>query len=882
MVKFSEEDSEYEKVLGRIRSLTQRAIITRRKPIFPHLSPEEQKCLHSLAFRQMQDRDNEIEHAVQGTCEWLLKHETYVNWVTSNKGLLWIKGKPGAGKSTLLKYALGKQRDILSAGGNDLVMSFFFHARGDDLQKTPLGFLRSILHQILKQAPEALSDLFSAYQQKCKDMGDPPEKWQWHLAELWDFFESSLPRILTNRSIWLFVDALDECGENDAKDIVQRFTWVLEKLPPHPAWIHIHICFTCRHYPILSSRGLLEICLEIENKNDISTYVQSELKLSSFEEPTPSVIQNLIIARASGIFLWAQLVIKKARDLELDGAGSNEIETAIRSIPEGLHQLYKELIGDMGPSSLKLIQWVCFALRPLSTEELRWALVIDARFSSLQECQKSDNYIPDSQRMNQRLIKLSRGLVEVTSGTKTEVVQFIHQSVKDFFTNEGLLALDNTSSSVDESIGLAHLELSKTCICYLKMAEISHAESVYGYKFMDKVEAGFPFLDYATKSWVSHSRQSNSMDIPQGAILELFGWPSNAVLDLWMRVFKGHHPQSPHCPLAKTTLVHIAARFGMVRTLTAILESDTQTEIYINSQDETSQTPLLLAAQKRHEAIVRLLLVAGAQVDTPDSTNLTPLSWAACSGHEGIVRLLLDAGAQVDWEDNWIPLSYHEKTHSYRPWPAEHGQTPLLWAAMKGHEAIVRLLLGAGAQVNSVGRYRLTSLSWAARKGHETVAKLLLDAGAQVDWKDGWTPMSYIREMRSFFYDFCEPEGNGQTPLIWSAMKGHEAVTRLLLDAKAQVDSRGRLDDRTALSWAAENGYEGIVKLLLVAGAQVDAKSCVGRTPLLHAARKGHKAVAKLLLDAGADMDAGGNPDDRKRRTVDVDTPRSYVKNMGL
>ncbi|KAL5094999.1 hypothetical protein Trisim1_003605 [Trichoderma cf. simile WF8] len=224
MVKFSQEDSEYEKVLGRIKSLTRRAIKTRRKPKSPDLSPEEQICLHSLAFEQMQDRDNDIEHAVEGTCEWLLKHETFINWATSNRSLLWIKGKPGAGKSTLLKYALGKQRDILAAGGNDLVMSFFFHARGDDLQKTPLGFLRSLLHQILNQIPEALSDLVSVYQQKCRDMGDPPEKWQWHLAELWGFFKSSLPRILTNRSIWLFIDALDECGESYAKDLVRRFT----------------------------------------------------------------------------------------------------------------------------------------------------------------------------------------------------------------------------------------------------------------------------------------------------------------------------------------------------------------------------------------------------------------------------------------------------------------------------------------------------------------------------------------------------------------------------------------------------------------------------------------------------------------------------------
>lgn len=199
----------------------------------------------------------------------------------------------------------------------------------------------------------------------------------------------------------------------------------------------------------------------MENKNDIATYVQSELQLSSFEEPTAFVIRSLIIVRACGVFLWARLVAQQVRDLELNGAGSNKIEKTIRRIPKSLHELYKELIRDMGLTSLRLIQWVCFATRPLSTEELRWALVIDARFSSLQECQRSENYIPDNRRMNQRLIKLSRGLVEVTPGSETEVVQFIHQSVKDFFTNERLVTLDDTSSSVDESIGMAHFELLK-------------------------------------------------------------------------------------------------------------------------------------------------------------------------------------------------------------------------------------------------------------------------------------------------------------------------------------------------------------------------------------------------------------------------------------
>ncbi|KAL6812492.1 nacht and ankyrin domain-containing protein [Trichoderma sp. SZMC 28015] len=672
MVKFGQEDPEYDRVLGRIKSLAQRAITARKSTLRPNLSPEEEKSLQSLAFRQMQDRGNDIELAVPGTCEWLLKHNAYMSWAASRGDLLWIKGKPGAGKSTLLKYALSKQRDIPGAEENDLVISFFFHGRGDALQKTPLGFLRSILHQILKQVPQALSDLVSAYQQKCRDMGDPPEKWQWHTEELWHFLKASIPKILADRSIWLFVDALDECGEVDAKQLVQRFL-SLAKLTPLPEWIHFRICFTCRHYPILSSPGLFEVCLEKENESDISTYVQAELRLPSFDEPKLSLIRNLIISRASGVFLWARLVVRQVQDLELDGAGSNKIEATIRSIPEGLHNLYKELIYGMGPSSLKLVQWVCFATRPLSTEELRWALVIDAKFPSLQECQKSENYIPNSKRMNQQVIKLSRGLIEGsdtegsdTEGSDTQVVQFIHQTVKDYFMSEGLVALDVRSASINEAIGMAHLNLSKTCIYYLKMEEISHSKI----RKSDKLLAEFPFLHYATTSWASHSQQSDAMSVPQGDLLELLLWPSNIIVDLWTSILLTIDSFSESFLSEKTTLIHISAKYGIVGMLTAILESVGQNTTNIHSRDEEGRVPLTWAAENGQEAVAKLLLNAGAEVNSKDNNNRTPLFWAAAYGKEAVVKLLLNAGAEVDSRD-------------------DDGSTPLLWAA-RGREEAVR------------------------------------------------------------------------------------------------------------------------------------------------------------------------------------------------
>ena len=87
-----------------------------------------------------------------------------------------------------------------------------------------------------------------------------------------------------------------------------------------------------------------------------------------------------------------------------------------------------------------------------------------------------------------------------------------------------------------------------------------------------------------------------------------------------------------------------------------------------------------------------------------------------------------------------------------------------------------------------------------------------------------------------------------QTPLSWAAGGGHEAVVKLLLEAKVDVDSKDR-SRWTPLSWAARGGHEAVVKLLLATGkVDVNSKDKYHRTPLSLAAEKGHEAVVKLLL----------------------------------
>lgn len=53
------------------------------------------------------------------------------------------------------------------------------------------------------------------------------------------------------------------------------------------------------------------------------------------------------------------------------------------------------------------------------------------------------------------------------------------------------------------------------------------------------------------------------------------------------------------------------------------------------------------------------------------------------------------------------------------------GFAPLCWAAAEGHEAVVRLLVDAGAAVDAIDREGVTPLLCAAAEGHEAVVKLL-------------------------------------------------------------------------------------------------------------------------------------------------------------
>jgi serine/threonine-protein phosphatase 6 regulatory ankyrin repeat subunit B len=97
-----------------------------------------------------------------------------------------------------------------------------------------------------------------------------------------------------------------------------------------------------------------------------------------------------------------------------------------------------------------------------------------------------------------------------------------------------------------------------------------------------------------------------------------------------------------------------------------------------------------------------------------------------------------------------------------------------------------------------------------------------------------------------------------------ASQKGHLRALRSLVENNIElVNARGE-NEFTPLMFSALNGHEEAVKFLIGKGSNVNAVSKGIHTPLMFAAINGHINVCKLLIDNGADVNAtdrdGGTP----------------------
>ncbi|HLD17318.1 MAG TPA: ankyrin repeat domain-containing protein, partial [Coxiellaceae bacterium] len=314
-----------------------------------------------------------------------------------------------------------------------------------------------------------------------------------------------------------------------------------------------------------------------------------------------------------------------------------------------------------------------------------------------------------------------------------------------------------------------------------------------------------------------------------------------------IRAVKSNNPAEVACLLAdprtdinaqnnmgETALI-AAARGGHLPLLMDLLANRAN----VHLKNRAGESALVVAVKARHETIVRNLLVAGV-----DSGNCRDaLICAFEKDYESVAAILLTPLVRAELEEE-----------------AEDGCLPLVWAAYRGYDAIVNVLLVKGANTDKRDRKGLFPLFSAAAHGHLGAVRLLLEGGADVNARAGRdTSLSVAREkghsavVALLLQHPSIRDEEENTALILAVKSNNPAeVARLLADPRTDINAQNNTGE-TALIAAVRGGYLPLVVDLLGNGANIHLKNKAVKTALAEAANSGHETIVRALVAAGAD-----------------------------
>lgn len=277
---------------------------------------------------------------------------------------------------------------------------FFFHGRGSELQKTPLGLFRSLLNQTLSHTPDSLTELSGEFERNCKELEEYRQIWNRSQDMLQNKLKDALLKVAKSKQVIICVDALEECGSRSARGLKDCFESVISEA--RSANGSLKICFSCRYYlnagpAVTETRGT--VAVEEHNEKDITTVVRA--RFSNMVSTKWQVLEKEIVRRSNGVFQWVILVCSLASDMDADGASIQMLQRKIGELPQDLYDLYDSLlrspISYSYAQTVRLFQWICFAVRPLTVLEIQHASAMDPdrNVKSIEQFRKSEEYRED-------------------------------------------------------------------------------------------------------------------------------------------------------------------------------------------------------------------------------------------------------------------------------------------------------------------------------------------------------------------------------------------------------------------------------------------------------------------------------------------------------
>jgi uncharacterized protein len=193
--------------------------------------------------------------------------------------------------------------------------------------------------------------------------------------------------------------------------------------------------------------------------------------------------------------------------------------------------------------------------------------------------------------------------------------------------------------------------------------------------------------------------------------------------------------------------LHAAAHRGDAKQIAALAAAGAD----LNARDGHGRTPLHVASFARQRDAIRALVQARAGIDLLENDRYDGVTIASVANDEETLRVLLSLGA------------------SAKQVTSRYDGTALIAAAHLGHHGVVRQLIAAGAPLDHVNNLHWTAVIESIVLGdggarHQATLKALIDAGANLRLTDR----------------------QGNTPLALARSRGYTEMIRMLERAGAQ------------------------------------------------------------------------------------------------
>ncbi|CEJ62505.1 hypothetical protein PMG11_11002 [Penicillium brasilianum] len=472
------------------------------------LAEVDQLCLRTLRCANALVVKNKLKEnkdkLLYDLIAWVFQDRQYLSWQDGEKiSLLWIKGGAGRGK-TMISIGLV---DRLLRRQNDSTMVAYFFCQNANYE---LNTLESVIKGLIQQLVFKQQGLQIALRRRWDCLKNRFEEDTTSWRVLWDILLEMLEGCTCQR-VYIIVDALDECRDDDKTDFLKlivrtglhnpaKIKWLLTSRPLHSA-----------DRELLTGNDQAQVSLELNLQHiseAVKTYVAFKVaeldRRHNYGKELRRKLEAVLNEKAESTYLWVSLVCKN-----LEGVHRDDALSTIQEMPPGLPSLYHRSCTQLrnresvdAKNCIRLLKVMMLAYRPLHSSEVG-----------------SVTGITDSVLRIDALVDKCASLINMR-GT---IIDFVHQSARDYLSSgDGKALLDS-----HEDYGNGHVALS--CLFFLSaelrfnICELPRLDSTgkLTEEMKDPKECALlASMEYAATFWAQHLEGDSNTLLVQNALTE--------------------------------------------------------------------------------------------------------------------------------------------------------------------------------------------------------------------------------------------------------------------------------------------------------------------------------------------------------------------------